>query len=428
VTKKSSADDAPARALVQATTSADLVGLYAVLAPVEGRAATYSLATARALLALLADPDFAVGLELKPLPVRERVRVFVARHGALLETLGLEALVDRVRRLRVEPYRGRAHAEPNADFAVLAGALLPFTRPARRKVVAPVVVGRAVAAQVELDALLRLFRRWGFLSFRKAAKADVPTLADLFAPFETALPTEGRAWGRALMLAGALTMQPEKARLVLLPEVLAEPDLPGALRAIMRSLWRTPAQALALDISVLGVDAWRVSGCVERPAPPTAHRDLLLAGLRRLPVGEWVEFAELAGLLYQDGLLTPVAESLRQAWFDQHGVRVKHFRPDTEDGEPFRLRVPSLLGWSVLVAGRFGLVDLAYDPDGAGAVRRASPRSTISCEPALAALTHLRLTSLGSELLDPFIGVQPSATSGPGEAGLDALTDLLTRT
>jgi hypothetical protein len=420
VTKKSSADDTSARALLQATTSADLVGLYALLAPTEGRSATYSLATARALCALLRDPEFASGLELKPLPVRERVRVFVA--------LGLEALVDRVRRLRVEPYRGRVHSEPNADFAVMAGALLPFTRPVRRTTVAPVVVHRAVAAQVELAALLRLFRRWGFVSFRKSARAEVPTLADLFAPFEAAVPAEGRAWGRALMVAGTLTLQGAKARLVLLPEVLAEPDPSGALRAIVHSLWRTPAQSLALDVSVLGPDAWRIAGCVERPAPPTAHRDLLLAGLRRLPVGEWVEFAELAGLLYQDGLLTPVAESLRHAWFDQHGVRVRHFRPDAEDGEPFRLRVPSLLGWSVFVAGRFGLVDLAYDPGGAGSVRRASPRSTSACEPSLAALTHLRLTSLGTELLDPFVGLQPSATSGPGEAGLDALSDLLTRT
>jgi hypothetical protein len=433
VQKKTTRGEDAARALLQDIAPTDLTGMCALLVggTGDGRA---TLVASRALLERLDEPRLLDALTMASLPARERVRAFAARYAGLLTSLDLEAFVQHARALRVEPFRGPILDAPTARYGVLEGALLPV-RPrsgVRADTPAPVVSTRGVAAQLELDALLKVFRRWGFVTYRKgkagaAASSSVPSFDELFAPLEAAVPRGGKAWGRALLHCGALTLETTKGRLVIAPALLDAREPSAALRTIMAGLWRRQAQCLAMDVDVLGPDAWRVAGCVQQQANPTAHRDLLLAGLRRLPVGAWVEVSELASAVFADGLLTAVAESLRAAWFDTHGVRVKSFRPDAEDGEPFRLRVPSLLAWLSQVLGQLGLVDLAAEASGAGAVRRASLRSPPTCAAELAALTHVRMTALGAELLDPFVATPPAADQGPGEDGLDALADLLTR-
>jgi len=433
VQKKSNRGEDAARALLQDISPADFVGACALLVggAGDGRA---TLVAARALLERLGEPRLLDALTVASLSSRERVRAFAARYAELLTSLELEPFVRHARALRIEPFRGPSADVPDARYGVLEGALLPV-RPrsgVRADTSPPVISARGVTAQLELNALLKSFRRWGFVTYRKgkpgaAAAAGVPSFDELFGPLEAVVPGGGKAWGRALFHCGALTLETSKGRMVVAPALLEAPAPAAALRALMAGLWRRQAQCLAMDVDVLGLDAWRVAGCVQQQANPTAHRDMLLAGFRRLPVGAWVEVSELASALFADGLLTAVAESLRVAWFDTHGVRVKSFRPDAEDGEPFRLRVPSMLAWLAQVLAQLGLVDLAAEPSGAGAVRRASPRSPPTCATELAALTHVRMTTLGAELLDPFISAPPAADQGPGEDGLDALADLLTR-
>ena len=168
VQKKTTRGEDAARALLQDISPADLVGVCALLVggTGDGRA---TLVAARALFERFEDARLLDALSTASLPARERVRAFAARYAGLLTSLELEPFVQHARALRVEPFRGPSLGAPAARYGVLEGALLPV-RPrsgVRADTPAPVVSTRGVSAQLELDALLKVFRRWGFVTYRK---------------------------------------------------------------------------------------------------------------------------------------------------------------------------------------------------------------------------------------------------------------------
>ena len=122
----------------------------------------------------------------------------------------------------------------------------------------------------------------------------------------------------------------------------------------------------------------------------------------------------------------PPCRAINRTFADPRTVPVTNLRPDHNEGEPFRLRLPFFLKLVLGVPAQLGVVEFALAPKGESVFRFSGPRArTPVFEGPWAEVTHLRRTSLGATWLDPLGPPPRDAAGGPGADGLDALADLL---
>ncbi len=341
----------------------------------------------------------------------------------------LEAL-PLVRRLTSVPaYDGLTCVEPGPTVAALVGGVTS-KRETLRLSRSPEVFTRGFQAQTEA-AGVRAFAERLLVSGGQAGPRRMALDG-----MRAALPRKSRLPSTMNVAAWDLRIWRAAALMGLRAEALAT-DAPGVGA---RLIGNTPADFLAnlatgwlLDdmgdelspFELFGPGAWRLAASLESPPPRVIHRIAVATALETLPVDKWVEVACFAEHLYRQGLLPPTCARISFAYSDPRGVGVANMRPDTNDGAPFRVDVPTLLHALLGIPAVLGIVDVALAPPGESVLRFTGPKSKLPvCESPYQEVTHIRRTSLGASWLDSL----PAATGGqhgPGVDGLDALAALL---
>lgn len=363
-------------------------------------------------------------------PARAVLRFLVGRMAVLLAARPAGArLIEDARRLAPPPYAGPVTERPERVVAALAGAVA-WTGESVELTAPPEVILRGAGAQVAAGAVRA---RAGTLvesaGEHRAHRLAVDALgAALPAVARVPALADPRTWDLRVWRAAAACGW----------RVGADPG--DNDRALARLAGATPAECLShlfhsyaaettaeapSAVELFGPSAWRLGAACEQPAAPVVYRIQSLYALETLPVDAWVEVPRFVDHLYRQGLLPPTCRGVVRTLADPRMVPVTSMRPDHNEGEPFRMRVPHLLRAVLGAPAQLGLVDLALAPRGESVVRFSGSRwRQPVCEAPYVEVTHLRRTSLGARWLDP-LPPPTGSSSGPGVDGLDALADLL---
>ena len=348
---------------------------------------------------------------------------------ALSARVAGRSAVESLREAGVRLYAGPTVPEPQRRTAALTGGVLFQGEYAELSDV-PQIVHRGVQAQVQAAQVrAHLYRVITTAGAVRAHRLAVDTLRTTL-PLVPRLPALAepqpwvqRAWRAATNFGYRVDLAEPEARAAL--GALAG-ETPAVFLEHLFAAWAAETTAetpAAFDL--FGPSAWRLVAACDQPTPPALHRILCLAALEALPVDQWVEIAHFIDHLHRAGLLPPTCRGVNRTVTDPKTVPVTHLRPDHNEGEPFRLRVPYLLKLVLGVPALLGVVDVAFAPHGESVLNFSPPRARhVLCESPYREVTHLRRTSLGARWLDP-LARPPPLDHGPGADGLDALADLL---
>lgn len=331
--------------------------------------------------------------------------------------------------LRPVPYVGRVVPAPDRQAAALVGSVVwkgeqvSISAP-------PTVMPRAQGAQLQAavlrDHLFNLVTSAGEVRAHRAAierlRAALPTVPRLAHAGEVHAWVQ-RIWRAAGAVGYRVGLAGPAAQEALAPLTAVPPA--ELLHRLFATWARDPVADAPAHFELFGASAWRLVAACDQPTPPVVMRILSLAALETLPVDQWVEVAPWVDHLYRSGHLPATCRAINRSYRDPRTVAVTDLRPDHNEGEPFRLRLPTLLRFLCGVPAQLGLLDLALAPPGESAFRFTAPRANLTvCEAPYREVSHVRRTSLGATWLDP-LPPPPDAPHGPGADGLDALADLL---
>jgi hypothetical protein len=340
-----------------------------------------------------------------------------------------ERLIEDARRLLPVPYDGPVALHPGRTVARLTGGVAwageTVELPGPPELVLRGASAQVAAAAVRTHAAGLVQSAGEFRAHRLAVEAlgaalpPVPRLPRLADPRHWDL----RIWRAAATCGWRVDGEPDENERAV--ERLAGGSPEACLAILFRSFaTETTAEPVAA-FDIFGATAWRLGAACDQPTPAVVHRILSLYALETLPVDVWVELPRFVDHLHRHGLLPPTCRAIVRTLTDPRTVPVTNLRPDHNEGEPFRLRVPHLVGALLGAPAQFGLVDLALAPSGSSVLAFSGPRARLPvCEAPYGEVTHLRRTSLGARWLDPLPPPEPE-TRGPGADGLDALAELL---
>lgn len=349
---------------------------------------------------------------------------------ALSERDAGAAAVEGLRALAVPAYSGPVVERLSPRVAALTGGVI-YSGEVTELGAAPEVVPRGVHAQVEAaqvrQRLMPLITSAGELRAHRLAVEDLRAALPAtprHPPMSDAQAWVQRAW-RAAVRFGYRVGQPEPEIRAALTTLAGE--TPATFLAHLFAAWATePTAEAPAAFELFGAAAWRLVSACDQPTPPAVHRILTLAALEALPVDQWVEIARFVDHLQREGLLPATCRGINRTFADPRTVPVTNLRPDHNEGEPFRLRLPFFLKLALGVPAQLGAVEFALAPKGESVFRFSAPRARMPAfEGPWSEVTHLRRTSLGAQWLDPLGPPPRDAAGGPGADGLDALADLL---
>ena len=388
--------------------------------------------TAARYLSLLLTPSQVVKIldEARPNSLRELLRALLGRLSTIL--------------LERESWRGALEAAralpPVFDLAigstatpVCCGSVLIGSTQARAEttpVSVALLVARGITAQVAVSRVLQAVAagRVEFTLKKALSAASVTGLTGVVSADEQRLDPARQVAFIELVLRSPLVDATKKV--CTLTDAgrasLKRPPI-DALRRIFLEMRARPPESQFFSTALFGGDGFRHEMAVRRAEDPSIARETLYAGLRLLRPGQWIEAPMLISSLARVGLLPCISLELSNISFDAGRRAVNSSLLDGDLSEGFRLRLPFVLQSLFGPLSLLGLVDLAVGPEGLSPFRFASPRPGLTlCREPYSRLTHVRLTELGHELLDPFAAVE-RVKDGPGDEGLDALAALLGR-